>query len=456
MLLKKDLLERLEEKYRPMFDKVSIPDFTKCIAEFSQLHISDVSDAAIEEYLTLWAKNKYRFYQLLGNKLRVDTKIRYEANDNNTRRNMFHDLGKSYPAYVFWLKEFYDLKKNKIESCNISWNCEHTLNELFPDRTFEGTALTHFFKNYLSAPDDLVTQIGRIFENQELEAIHTISIDPVDMMLASENPYNWTSCYRLGDGGHADGTLAAMIDGSSLITYIWHAEGEFSLHNNYTFKNVRYKQMRQYISISPTMNSIHFNSVYPGKDYADDFEKQLRQIVEDLVDKDATWVKNSNSDCDREFYYGYGEFSVRYIWTKKDAVERDVWRTYSQEIVCPCGCGNYLPGSDDDIDYDDSGFTYENINNRHYCDMIDGYCAYEDCDSCPAYNRENAVCELDEDHYCEGNLYEAEEEDCFDPDESRIVHCDPEFCSNCPFYELHHQKDIDAENDERKIAEMAV
>ena len=85
MLIKKNLLEAAEEQYRPMLKEVSIPDFTKCVAQFSGLHIKDVKDEVIQTYLLLWAKNKYRFYQLLGNKLKVDNKIQYQDENKNQK-----------------------------------------------------------------------------------------------------------------------------------------------------------------------------------------------------------------------------------------------------------------------------------------------------------------------------------------------------------------------------------
>ena len=128
--------------------------------------------------------------------------------------------------------------------------------------------MTHFFKSCLQAPDELVTRLGRIWEHETITGTHTISIDPVDMMLASENPYDWQSCYRLEtfDGGsHADGCLAAVLDDSSLITYVWNREGKYSLYNRYDFKKIRYYRMRQWVSVSPSQNSIHFNDIYPRK-----------------------------------------------------------------------------------------------------------------------------------------------------------------------------------------------
>ena len=44
MLNKNILLENVDERYIPMLKEVNIPDFTKCIAQFSGLHINEVCD----------------------------------------------------------------------------------------------------------------------------------------------------------------------------------------------------------------------------------------------------------------------------------------------------------------------------------------------------------------------------------------------------------------------------
>ena len=301
-----------------------------------------------------------------------------------------------------------------------------------------------------------------------VEGIYTISIDPVDMMLASENPYNWQSCYRLAvdnDCSHADGCMAAILDDSSLITYVWNREGKFSLYNEYEFKNVRYYRMREWISISPNQTAIHFNAIYPGKRYSEDFEKSLRKIVEDLVNKDATWKKNDywDTNCNREQPYGYGEFDCYRIYKIKDAKD-EIWETYNEQILCPCGCGDYLAGSDWDDDYDGyeyngEGFIAENFypkeDDRNWCEYCDDYCERdEDCDDCPHWNRAHPVCELNDDYDC-SNSDEAEDDDKFDPYENNIVHCG-DHCEGCPLYKIHHpekeEKDIDSSEGESKTS----
>ena len=64
MLRTQTLIEKMDKKYEPMLKQVNITDFTKCIAQFSGLQIQNIPDNVIEEYLTKWAINKYRFFQM--------------------------------------------------------------------------------------------------------------------------------------------------------------------------------------------------------------------------------------------------------------------------------------------------------------------------------------------------------------------------------------------------------
>ena len=385
MLNKKDLLKKVDEKYAGMIKDVNIVDFTKCIAQFSGLHISKVSDKAIEEYLTIWAGNKYRFYKMLGNKLKKDIPVEYKE-ENKTIEAEMRTLEKEYPSFALWLEAFKDHENNKIDMRYLDIDIKRVIRELFPNHDLCGCSITHFFKSYINAPNDLVTKIGKIWENEVIKANYTISIDPVDMMFASENPYNWTSCYRLeagNDCSHADGCLAAILDDSSLITYVWNKEGSFSLYSNYDFKKIRYYRMREWISISPEQTAIHFNAIYPGKRYSLALEKMFRNIVENVVDETAIWEKSNCSYCSRYSFYGYDEFNSSRIYKIKDTEERD-WNVYTEDIVCPCGCGNILPGADYDEDdsegysYSGGGFIYDNFSyNENYWDEDEDE---EDCD----------------------------------------------------------------------------
>lgn len=455
MLKTRTLIDKLGEEYAPMLRKVNIPDFTKCIAQVSGLDMNEVSDAVIEEYLTHWAVNKKRFFDLMGD-IKVD--VPYEYIDTDTKfGDKLKQIGKQYPAYYLWFKLFNDLRSNKIETDVLSYRAEDTIRDVFDGVNVEGMTLTHFFKRYLQASDEITTEIGKVFENTAISANFTFSIDPVDMMTASENPYGWTSCYRLERDFyecHADGCIAAILDKTSMITYVWNNEGKLNLYNNFELKNVRYKRMRMWIAVSEDMKTIHFNTIYPGKtNYSESFEKETRNIVEkffcDKLGVRNMW-KRSTSWINWYINYGYSEFSDCNMWTQSDSECQNIV-VYDVPVKCPDGCGdNLIPTSgyeeDEEFRYNGEGLrreNYEECDYRHYCDYIDDYCDSEDCEYCVHWNRENAICAEQLSRgtqvYCP-NAQEAEDEGekVFDPYNSREVHCGGQ-CEGCRFHQIEQQ-----------------
>lgn len=468
MLKTKTLIDKLGEEYAPMLRKVNIPDFTKCIAQVSGLDMNEVSDAVIEEYLTHWTVNKKRFFDLMGD-IKVD--IPYEYIDTDTKfGDKLKQIGKQYPAYYLWFKLFNDLRSNKIETDVLSYRAEDTIRDVFDGVNVEGMTLTHFFKRYLQAPDEITTEIGKVFENTAISANFTFSIDPVDMMTASENPYGWTSCYRLERDFyecHADGCIAAILDKTSMITYVWNNEGKLNLYNNFELKNVRYKRMRMWIAVSEDMKTVHFNTIYPGKtNYSESFEKETRNIVEkffcDKLGVRNMW-KRSTSYINWYINYGYSEFSDCNMWTQSDSECQNIV-VYDVPVKCPDGCGdNLIPTSgyeeDEEFRYNGEGLrreNYEECDCRHYCDYIDDYCDSEDCEYCEHWNRENAICAEQLSRgtqvYCP-NAQEAEDEGekVFDPYNSREVHCGGQ-CEGCRFHQIEQgmekQQDLMNQMDE--------
>ena len=468
MLRIQELVETLGKEYEPMIAQIKIAEFTKTIAQFSGQRIENVPDEVIKDYLVLWAMNKFRFFKMLGNRTKVDIPFSYIDETRDTYSEM-KSLIKDYPAYAPWLHEMASFKSNKIEVNKWDWRDKilDYLSDVIDTpvkRTLSDMAITTFFKRTLNAPDELVTKIGRVYENDAIDATFTISIDPVDMMMASENPYNWTSCYRLElmSDSHADGCLAAVLDDTSLITYVWNNKGKYHLYNTYEMKEIRYYRMREWINISENFATIHFNAIYPGKScLSDGFNKKYRDMVETFVtkamfpDKENIWAKTTDAYAERDYYYGYGEFSECYMWTLKGEKSQHI-HAYNQGIPCPCGCGGTLPCTDDgndDESYNGEGLICENFYERHWCDAADDYCDYEDCEHCSIWNRDNAVCELDTTHYCD-EACEAESDGCFDPEDDNIVNCGAH-CDGCPFYALHHPEEEEEEDSDTEIKSVS-
>lgn len=432
MLNKKNLIKKVDSHLGAMIELVNIPNFTKCIAQYSGLPIKEVSDEVVETYLIKWANNKHRFFNMLGNKLQVDLPMDFQKERNGIEFEIV-ELSKEYPAYAPWLGYFSNQRKNKINIDVLNYESRHYISALFPNINFADYPLTRFFSQYLKAPDDLITKIGRIFEGDMVKGTWTLSIDPVDMMLASENPYDWNSCYRLDEqnmSGHQDGCLAAVLDDSSLISYIWTKSGDLGLYSYTLEHNIRYKRIRQWVSISPTMCSIHFNDLYPTKNaYGSDFKKAMRdnveQIVADYLGAVNMWKHNEQASCYREYGYGYAEFDSYYIWTLSEELNNDNiacenWSVYNSAIKCPCGCGMTVPGSDEEdlygvereFEYAGGGLRCSNFVKRHWCELADCYCTStdepceEDCRGCEYWDEEYPQCGLDPDHICEDQVQE--------------------------------------------------
>ena len=271
------------------------------------------------------------------------------------------------------------------------------------------------------------------------------------MMLASENPYGWNSCYRLETDNcdsHADGCLAAVIDDTSLISYVWNNEGKFTLYDKYELKSIRYKRMRMWFSLSQNMTTAHFNVIYPGKNtYSRSFIQKMRDMVESYVCKQLNlenkW-KHGEGYIKRDYdMYGYDEFDEDYLFYQVDTKEEKIV-PYNHGIICPCGCGAELPGSqnDESLSYTGNGFTADHFLEEIYCEYLDEYtdCNGE-CRECNIWRQNNPVCELDISENCDRDTYEAENEGDFDADRSNIMHCNPEHCGGCPLYKYHHQEE---------------
>ena len=465
MLKRNNLIAAAGEEYASMISKINIPEFTKCIAQYANIPIQQLKDEVICEYLVNWAHNKKFMYDFMGGNIKVDMPITYIDEDRDYE-NKFLEIAQKYPVYYPWLNMFKNSSSNKIESSCFPYSTRTLIEDAFPGYHAEGTSITRFFKSKLDAPDELVTDIGRVWENARVDATFTISIDPVDIMLSSENPYNWTSCYRLENDfeeSHADGCLAGVLDSATMITYIWNNEGKFTLYNKYEFKNIRYKRMRMTIGVNHDFTAIHFNLIYPGKsDYSDSFNKMIRDKVETYVanqlNKDNIWIKNQDPyfHCRRiHDEYGYSEYDGDKVYLLKDTPEGyDEINVYDTAIKCPCGCGEVYIGNDNP-NYNYSGYGHTNEEHSYededeWCDYADDYVSCDhDCEHCPDYNRDHATCSLDGVTACsDRDLYDAEYEGDADWCESNIVKCNPEHCAGCPLYKIHHPEECAEEKNE--------
>ena len=480
MLKTREIIERLDlidrEQLSPMLKLVNIPDFYKCIAQFSGLRMNDIDDDVIFNYLHTWAKNKYRFFKLFGNKLQLDTDFDYK-DENRDIKAEYRELSRRYPVYAHWLEGFNNHKSNKIDKNDLNWDTRGIMSRIFPDlyeNNLEDTTITHFFKKFLNANDDLVTSIGSLYENNAIKATFTLSIDPVDIMLASDNPYGWQSCYRLELGrtdSHADGCLAAVLDTASVISYVWTSHGEFNLYDSFKFKDIRYKRMRMWLAIDDSLDTVYFAQLYPGKhNYSDEYLKEIYHIALSMIANrknwDNVWNELDYFSVYRDFGYGYSEYDMcSTIYTNLQSNPNKEHReiaVFTVQIQSPDGDG-YLPGSynegsdfcednyyDENYRYNGEGFINSNFHKAYWCEYRDDWCEYDDvscaadCEAigrdCYDYADAHPLCAISTQSEWEEDLVECTREGRYYPEiEEGIAYPCHGDCSGCPMWEQHHK-----------------
>lgn len=195
----------------------------KHVLEYSQ-DISDVSEAALDNMMNEWERNKARFINdFMGGKLIVEL----------PGKRSFH-LGEKakHKKYNDFL-DFVSLRMNNYELCrfietqgeeafyenSVKTGWDHTKSDTFIS---PGSKLIRAFKYFIEDKDlleNVQNEASRIIQGDCIEGILCISVHPLDYLSLSETTYNWRSCHAL-DGEYRAGDLSYLMDSSTFICYL--------------------------------------------------------------------------------------------------------------------------------------------------------------------------------------------------------------------------------------------
>lgn len=460
MIKYRDIEEKLtgeeDKKYIPMIRKVNIPNFVKCVAVWSSIEVDDLCETTLIETLIKWAKEKYLIYEKLEKEIKVSSDFEYkppmEAVEQE-RKNELNRLSKIYPVYTPWLTSLRSGDENKIsENTNLSFR---GWAETAKIEAKGETKITSFFKRSLEAPEELVTAIAALFDNSRtVKSKLTLSIDPVDMLLASENPYNWTSCYKLDRGEcFADGCMAAIVDSASLIAYIGEESGDLSIVNNnrdvqYKVSKVAYKRMRQWVAVNDYFDSVCINALYPDKTTSiqDELNPYIFNWLLGCEERELN-ERNISRTTNRIYSYGYSsELLNSKVYGRTEAERINI---YDNKIPCFCGCKGVLPEKDelyDTMSYNSEGFNCENyFEEEPYCEIAEERCgrAFDicrsNCSDCSSWRHENGI-------FCP---YEDSDDMCIEVEEASCENC--EDCSVYQAYMEEQEDDEDLDDDSERL-----
>lgn len=382
---KQDILSKIKEENLEMVRLVHLDNFIKCIGNlfgksYKEIFEYDTYCDSIAYYLNNWAEQKRWLYDTLYNKsLTISTKFE-EKLDVTNYRDQFMQLSEIEENYLFrpylaFLAGHVAYKDG--QACNLYtsnspafYSCDnYYLPQAFTDKINQEKEIkiTTVASKYFHLPQKLVDALGRILDNNKRKCTLTLSIDPVDILTCSVNPYNWTSCYSIANhcGSHADGALAAMVDSSSQVIYGWIDEGELELTKSCSLKNVKFKLFRSWLNLASDFKTLYVTTAYPYRDT--EHTKEIRLAVEDILDK---YLNNTEkwhqfgTVTKRVMNYGYDEFS-RSGYSLHSSVDQWI-EVYDTPLVCLDNVEEVFIGSDEEI-YDDEAFDEYCSTNSMVC-----------------------------------------------------------------------------------------
>lgn len=370
---KQDILSKIKEENLEMIRLVHLDNFIKCIGNlfglsYKEMFASDKYCDGIAYYLNTWAEQKRWLYDTLYNKsLTISTNFE-EKLDVTNYRDQFMQLSEIEENYLFrpylaFLAGHVAYKDG--QACNLYtsnspsfYSCDnYYLPRIFTDKIDQEKEIkiTTVASKYFNLPQKLVDALGRILDNNRRKCTLTLSIDPVDILTCSVNPYHWTSCYSITNhcGSHADGALAAMVDSNSQVVYGWIDEGELDLTKSCSLKNVKFKLFRSWLNLTSDFKTLYVTSAYPYRDT--EHTKEIRLAIEDILDK---YLNNTEKwrplgvAIERAMNYGYNEFSYSTysLQSAKQFIE-----VYDIPLVRLDNVEEVFIGSDEEV-YDDEAF----------------------------------------------------------------------------------------------------
>lgn len=171
----------------------------------------------------------------------------------------------------------------------------------------EGQKLSRAFKEFIYDDYDLrwVQDTASLYMQQnKLEGVLFLSIDPLDFLTISENNNNWDSCHRL-DGAERSGNLSYMVDEVTAVAYLadpaWNSQLKM-FPSGRTWNN---KIWRMLVHIGE--NCIYFNKQYPFENSA--LAKKVFETIANRTGREYTEM----------MHVGYNAVGGSYGWSVLDS-----------------------------------------------------------------------------------------------------------------------------------------
>ena len=327
----------------------------------------------LKHHLKSWAKNKNHIYKLFGNKLKMEQEVDSFISKKEIEKIVLkfckeiqHNVELSL-VYNFLHSKIMDERYEEIASNYLQENMEY-----FGVKFNAGMKISRILPRLTTKKysEWIQVEYSKIVQSFSVKGTAILSIDPVDYVTMSENTSGWRSCHAL-DGEYRTGTLAYMMDGTSVVAYV---KTKDIVHKyGYTHEvRISDKMWRQMVFIEtdsvqggplavqsrqyPSKNSSNAGTIsnmiielfkgHTGNEYhmVKEESSELARIVED-VNSCNLWYNDITRGS-----FGKGRIilpkAFRDMHDMVMACGYPAILVGVEEIPCACGCNNYLEEAD--------------------------------------------------------------------------------------------------------------
>ena len=326
----------------------------------------------LKRHLKSWATNKNHIYKLFGNKLKIEQEVDsflsqieiekivkgfLKGIKNNVELSLVYNFLNSKINYEKHDEIASNYLQENMEYFGVKFNAGMKISRILPRLTT---------KKY---SDWIQVEYSKIVQSFSVKGTAVLSIDPVDYVTMSENKSGWRSCQAL-DGEYCTGTLAYMMDGSSVVAYVKTKDIEHTYGAAHKVI-VPDKMWRQMVFIDTDKEFIPLaiqSRQYPSKNSSNvgTISNMLIELLKEYTGNEYHMVKEDNSELARivedvnssNMWYNdivRGSFSKgRAILPKAFRNIDDIIMTFGyitifvgvEDIPCACGCNKYLEEAD--------------------------------------------------------------------------------------------------------------
>ena len=228
--------------------------------------IGKINKKWAKKYLQDWAKSKFRFYKLFGNKLTIEKEVDYIPLKNDLTAKI-EDLKNKFPLYAPMLSsiDYKCYEENKMVN-GYYGSC-------FRSMVKGNMSLTKFIALYNN--NDLNMELSKFYQSKGKTNIY-ISIDPCDYLTVSINNSGWKSCHNFFNGCYGNAGLSYMHDKTSLVGFSSNGKTKYTgEYRDFEWNNKKWREM---IYVSEENSAVAFSRQYPY--YEEKYSKVLRELFE--------------------------------------------------------------------------------------------------------------------------------------------------------------------------------